>query len=72
MGIELRAVGEDVEAAVVGVAGVMRQVAQLAHGSALRVGAEGSHELRERGDGLAAQQIDEGVGGVLGGLIMSQ
>ena len=66
VGVELRAVGKDVEAAGVGVAGVMREVAQLAHGSPLRIGAQGSHQLRQHGDGLAAQQIDEGVGGVLG------
>ena len=66
VGIEVGAASEDVEAAVVGVAGVMGQLVQQPHGGALGRRAEGLHELGKGGDGLALQQVGEGVGGVLG------
>ena len=67
VGIEAGTLGEHIEAAVVGVAGVMRDLMQLAHGRAPGGGAEGGHELGHGGHGLALQQLDESVGGVLGG-----
>ena len=71
-GIEARARDEQVEAAVVGVAGVMRDFTQLMHGCAPGAGAEGVHELGHGGHGLALQQLDQSFGGVLGGLMVSQ
>ena len=64
-GVEPDGFREGLEAAVVRVAGVRVELAELADGGALGAGAERGQQLGHASDSLAAQQLDEGIGGEL-------
>ena len=66
VGVKLRPIGEGIEAAVVGVAGVVRDLGEPADGRAEGAVAGRGGDLGERGNGLALEQIEESVGGVEG------
>ena len=67
-GVEVGEFVEGVEAAARRVAGPGREVLELAErGAPAGSGAEGGHHLGQRGDGLVAEQGDDGIGGERGG-----
>ena len=65
--VEVGELIERIVAAAMGVAGAGVEVLELAEGGApADAGTEGGHHVGQRGDGLLAEQGDDGVGGELG------
>ena len=62
-GVEAGLLAEGVEAAAVGVAGDVVELLELAEDRAAGSGAEGGGELGQGGNGLAAQEVGQGIGG---------